>query len=87
MPDDFKNTARSIIGPALGSFVIVPTDSVNLSSPIRAITLNVGGTLAWVNEEGVSQTTGVLPVGTYPLIAFRILVIRTSATSLTGCLR
>lgn len=86
MPDYFKTIARSITSPALGSFVIVPSDSVNLSSPIRAITLNVGGTLAWIGEEGVAQTTGILPVGTYPVMATRILATGTTATNLTGWL-
>lgn len=84
MPDHFKSMARSITAPALGALVITPSDSTNLSSPIRAITLNVGGTLAWLNEEGAAQATAMLPAGTYPLIATRILATGTTATGLTG---
>ncbi len=84
MPDHFKSTARSITSPALGAFVVSPSDSTNLASPIRAITLNAAGTLAWLNEDGVAQATALLPAGTYPLIATRILATGTTAAGLTG---
>ncbi|HRK42105.1 MAG TPA: hypothetical protein PLH11_03590 [Gemmobacter sp.] len=84
MADHFKSMARSITAPALGSLAITPSDSTNLGAPIRAITLNVGGTLAWLNEEGTAQATALLPAGTYPLIATRILATGTTATGLTG---
>jgi len=84
MTDLFKNMARPVTSPALGSMAITPSDSTDLVARIRAVTLNVGGTLAWVNEEDVTQATGPLPAGTYPLMARRILATGTTATGLTG---
>lgn len=84
MSDHFKSMARSITAPALGALVITPSDSTNLAAPVRAITVNVGGTLAWLNEQGVAQATGPLPAGTYPMMATRILATGTTASGLTG---
>ena len=84
MPDPFKSMARPLNGPAIGSINVTPSDGTNLATPIRAITLAVGGTLAWINSDGLSQATAALPAGTYPLLATRILATGTTATGLTG---
>ncbi|WP_233557265.1 spike base protein, RCAP_Rcc01079 family [Gemmobacter lutimaris] len=84
MPDPFKSMTRPLTAPALGSLSVTPSDSTDLVTPIRALTLNAGGTLAWINREGVTQATGPLPAGTYPLMAARILATGTTANGLTG---
>lgn len=84
MSDPFKTVNRSISGPALGSFAITPSDTVNLATPIRAVTLLAEGSLAWINADGATQGTAILPVGTYPLFASRILATGTTASNLTG---
>lgn len=84
MPDPFKSMARPLNGPAIGSINVTPSDGTNLASPIRAITLGVGGSLAWINSDGVAQSTAALPAGTYPLLATRILATGTTAAGLTG---
>jgi len=84
MEDQFENQARPIDGPALGAFVIVPSNSTDLVSPIRAVTISAAGTLAWHDSVGVAQATADLPPGTYPMFARRILVTGTTATGLTG---
>lgn len=63
----FHYHGKSATGPALESFPITPNDSADLSTHIRAITLNEGGTLSWLSVHGTVQTTAALPPGTiYP---------------------
>jgi len=70
---------------ATGSFVVVPADSVFAAGAIvRAITINVSGTVRWLDSAGVVQDTGVLPVGTYPMLAYGIHATGTTATGITG---
>lgn len=75
---------NSATGPALASFAITPNDSTDLTVNIRAVTINAGGTLSWVDLSGAVQTTAALPAGTYPLFARRIRATGTTATGLTG---
>lgn len=84
MPGRF-NTGVSITGPAIGAFAITPNDTTDLSEEIRAITLNVGGTLSFIDSvDGSTHTTGELPAGTYVLLASRIRATGTTATGITG---
>ena len=39
----FHFNGRSPVGPALGSFVITPNDSADLTVNVRAVTINSGG--------------------------------------------
>ena len=85
MPSDpFAYVMPGVTAPALASFPVTPSDGADLATPIRAITINAGGTLAWRDRAGVSWSTGPLPAGTYPLFASRILATGTTATGLTG---
>lgn len=71
--------------PALGAFAITPSDTADLSSPVRAVTIGTaGGTLSFVGRDGQNHTTGPLPVGTYPVFASRVRATGTTATGLTG---
>lgn len=80
--------ALNAVGPnasAIGSFAITPNDGVDLTLAVRQITIGTaGGTLAWQGVDGVTQNTGPLPVGTYPIAAHRVLATGTTATGLTG---
>lgn len=71
--------------PALGALAITPSDSADLSSPIRAVTIGTtGGTISFIGRDGTAFTTGPLPVGTYPLFATRIRATGTTAVGMTG---
>ena len=76
--------------PLLGSvsqesFVITPSDTVDLPLAIRQLTIGTaGGTVRWQNARGTTEDTGPLPVGTYLMAAHRILATGTTATGLTG---
>ena len=69
---------------ALRSFPVTPHDTNELADHIRAITINVGGTLAWTSWDGTESTTAALPAGTYALLAKRIKSTGTTATGITG---
>ena len=73
-----------VTAPAVGAFVVTPSDNTDLARPIRAVTLGAAGTLSYIAWNGAACTTGTLPAGTYPLCATRILAAGTSATGLTG---
>lgn len=71
--------------PAKGASLIAPSDTVDLSERVRAITVGAGvGTVSYVGWDGVTYTTGPLPLGTYPLYAVRVRATGTTATGLTG---
>lgn len=84
MPDRFESQARGLIASAEASFPITPSDAGDLPESIRQITLAGGGTLRWMGRDGAINTTGVLPAGSYPLAARRIMAAGTTATGLTG---
>ena len=82
-PNPFINPQLQLTGPALGAFAVTPSDSTDLQSSIRAVTINGDGALSYVSG-GLTYTTGVLPAGTYPLFADRIRATGTTATGITG---
>lgn len=86
--DSFASKGASIESAALGAFAITPSDGTDLTTPIRAITINVAGTVSFVSTRGetagVTQTTSTLPAGTYAIFASRILATGTTATEITG---
>lgn len=86
MAEDPFNSYRTDPGnPAIESFAITPNDSADLPRAIRQIIIGTAaGTIAWQNRNGVTQTTGPLPVGTYNIGAHRIMASGTTATGLTG---
>ena len=80
----FHYHSKSSDGPALGSFAITPSNTADLSTNIRAITIGTAGTLSWIGANGVTYATATLPAGTYPLFASRIRATGTTAAQLTG---
>ena len=84
MAQPFSNHAIGSDGPAVGAFAVTPADGTDLSSYIRAITINGMGVLVYDGWDGVTYTTGILPVGSYPLCARRIRAAGTTATGITG---
>lgn len=83
--EPFKDMPRNISEPARGAFVVTPNDGADLPTAIRWLTIGTaGGTVSWVDRDGVVHTTGPLPLGTYPMQAHRILATGTTATGLTG---
>ena len=84
MPD-FTLTQPGIESSAVGALAVTPSNSTDLSSPIRAITIGGdAGTVSFIGWDGVTYTTGSLPAGTYPIFATRIRSTGTTATSITG---
>jgi hypothetical protein len=83
--DPFRPDHIAATHPAIGAFAITPSDGADLALAIRQITIGTaGGILVWRGIDGVSQTTGPLPLGTYPIAAHRIMATGTTATGLTG---
>lgn len=79
-----SNTFRGPQSPAFGAMVVTPSDTVDLSTPVRAVTLGTGGTLSFIGDDGQPYTTASLPAGTYPVFARRINAAGTSASNITG---
>ena len=70
---------------ATGSFVVTPADSAFAAGAIiRAVTINVSGTIRWLDAAGVTQDTSTLPAGTYSILAYGIYAAGTTATGITG---
>lgn len=85
MSDQFATMSPTIIGGALGAFAVTPNNDTDLAQNIRAVTINVGGTLSYVSSrDGTTSTTDALPAGTYVLFASRIRATGTTATGITG---
>ena len=80
----FSQYATGVSGPAVGSLAITPNNTDDMTSVIRAITINGAGTVSWVSIDGVTYSTGPLPAGTYPMRATRIRANGTTATGITG---
>jgi hypothetical protein len=84
MSDQFRNYSSGLESPALGAFAVTPSDTVDLTTPVRAVTIGGEGTVSFIAPNGTTYTTGVLPVGTYALRASRIRATGTTATVITG---
>lgn len=85
MPNNrFESYAGVPAVPAIGSYPITPSDGADLAEVIRAVTIGGAGTIAWRGLDGVDYQTAILPAGTYPLSATRILATGTTATEITG---
>ena len=81
MPGRFS-TGVTINGSAIGAFAVTPSATA-FDEPIRQVTINGGGTITYTSSvDEKSYTTGVLPVGTYPLFASHIT--GGTATGITG---
>ena len=86
MTDYFSATAPGITGPALSAFAITPSDSADLSVPVRAVTIGTAaGVVKYTHARtGAVCTTGPLPLGQHSIWARRIWATGTTATGLTG---
>ncbi len=85
MKTPFNHHMVGVDAPALGAFHITPSDNVDMSAEIRAVTIGgAAGVLRFVGRDGETYTTGTLPPGSYPLFARRILATGTTAADLTG---
>ena len=80
----FSGHSPNFNSAAISSFPITTSDSADLATPVRMVTVSGSGTIAWRNWNGIAQSTGVLPPGSYPMMARRILSTGTTATGLTG---
>lgn len=84
MARPFAVYANGSEGPALRSIAITPNNSTDLVDDIRAVTLNVGGTLSYDGWDGITYSTNALPAGTYPIQIRRVRATGTTATGITG---
>jgi len=82
--DRFSPFLHGHNAPAIGSYVITPSDSADLDEVVRAITIGTAGTLAWQDPNGTVYSTAQLPAGTYAVRAARILATGTTASQITG---
>lgn len=82
MPGRFS-TGVTVTGPAIGAQAITPS-ATELPEPIRMVTVGTSGVLVYTSSlDGVDYTTGILPVGSYPVFASHILAA-TTASDITG---
>jgi hypothetical protein len=81
---DFASHVPGLTAPAIGCIAVTPSDGSDLASSIRAVTINVSGTVSYVGWDGVTYTTATLPAGTYSMLAKRIRATGTTATAITG---
>jgi hypothetical protein len=86
MSNPWRDVNGDVTAPAIGALAITPSDSVPLARPIRALTIGTDAGAVSYRWQGVTHTTGPLPVGTYALRADQILATGTTATGLTGWL-
>lgn len=84
MSDYFSSFAKGVNSPAIGAVAVQPSDTLDLETPIRAITLGQAGKLSFIGTDGQGYQTGILPVGTYSVFIRRVRVAGTTATDLTG---
>lgn len=86
MPYRFQSHPVGVEGPSFGGSAITPSDSTDLTNPIRAITIGTSAGIIKYDHAitGVTYTTGPLPVGTYSIWAKRVYATGTTATGLTG---
>lgn len=86
MSNPFANHEPSDTSAAIGSYVVTPSDSIDLTQSIRAITIGgTGGTVSYISSrDGQTYATAFLPSGTYVLFASRIRATGTTATDITG---
>ena len=81
MANAFPN---GFLASAQGAIAITPSDTVDLASPIRAVTIGTAAGVIRYMHRGVIYTTGPLPVGPHSFEASRIMATGTTATGLTG---
>lgn len=86
MTDQFKYHTPGLDSPSLGGNAITPSDTVDLSAPVRAVTIGTTeGVIKYIHARtGSVCTTGPLTLGQHPIWASRILATGTTATGLTG---
>lgn len=71
--------------PSPGGRAVTPNDGADLVERVRMVTIGTAaGVIAYVGWDGVTYTTGPLPLGSYPMYAKRIMATGTTATGLTG---
>ena len=84
MAAPFSLASVNVNGPSLGPVAITPSNTVDLDTPIRMITIGGAGTISIIGIDGITYTSGALPIGTYSCFAARVRVTGTSATAITG---
>lgn len=82
-PDPFIHMLPGLTAPAIGAYAVTPSNTTDLPKAIRAVTINVSGAISY-DWEGVTYTTGVLPVGRHDFRATRIRATGTTAADITG---
>lgn len=82
----FNASSASITGPYLGALAITPSDTVDLPTPIRAISFHAGnGTLSFIGWDDKTYTTGTLNHGViYPVMIKRLRATGTTVSQITG---
>ena len=70
--------------PGNGAFAITPSDTANLPSDIRLLVIGGEGVVKFLGLDNKEYTTGVLPVGPYPIFIRRVFATGTTDTVITG---
>lgn len=83
MPIGFENIATSLDSPALEWAPVVPSDSVDLATPCRALYVGSGGTVRVRSVSGRDGSFINIPPGGYLIgRAARVLQTGTTATDI-----
>lgn len=75
---------ESSISPGQDFFLITPSDTVPLTTRIRALVIGVGGAVKFTKVDGTTVTT-TLPAGIFPVTNITLVwATGTTATGFTG---
>lgn len=65
-------------------FSITPSDSVDLTKPVRGVSITVSGTIKITKYDGSTDTLTFPAGGPFPMRAQRVWATGTTATGLVG---
>ena len=80
----FATFTSPMDGPPVGAYSVTPSDSTDLTTDCRGLTINGAGTVAYIGWDGVTYTTGTLPVGRHTFLVRRVKATGTTATGITA---
>lgn len=87
MADKFQYQSPTLISPGTAFVALTPSDSTDIATKPRALYVGVGGSIAVIDELGVTTTFLNVGAGTFlPIRPVRLMATNTTATSIIGCI-
>ena len=85
MADRYRDYVRGLTAPAVGAFMVTPSDSTDLPQVTRAIYCGGTGDISVVMRSGETVTFSAVQAGTVlPIEAVRVRATGTTASNLVG---